>query len=842
MKSKKIISIIVTLSMLTFITPSTVYAANMPGNNSSTSYTHGSSTTVTEDMLFTEDDIPDSYDVNNETQGKASSGAYTSLFNDESVENVYIDINENNWNYMLQNAIDKPNVLTNSVTIGGQTVQYASIKTKGNLTLSSVWNSDSDRFSFTVNFGKYIKKKNGYSANQNLYGLSKVSFNNIYGDSTLMKEYLSYKLMTEMGIPTPCYSLVNLYVNGEFYGVYMMVESVDSALTQRTLNEKSDYLVKPESSGGDLVYDSSLDQYYNEETGEFEFTSSDYPTDSSNPLYKYNGLWENDEDTFNDIYDSLSTVFKWMKTLNELSNSENPNTEEYKEQLESIMDVDNVIRYFAVNTYLVNLDSYQSEKMQNYALYINDEGYMHILPWDYNYSFGAYGVSNASAMVNFNIYNPLVNCTLDERPLLNVILQNDEYKALYESYLNDCCTIASEGGTTSDGTTYSENNFENIINSYKTQLTENYSNDPTAFYTVDQYTTASTLLSELIAQRSEAVLKQLSGDTEEVSTDINLNLLGNVVGGSGNMPGGNPGITSKTITDETTGISITGTFPDNATLSISNITDGDNYDLATNSIKNVSTMSLYNISMNMGGNFDPNNGGAPGNPPSMNDNGTNQNPPNMNDTTQTQPDNNQANNAAQGNQNNTSGNQNNNNQQPNNGVQQPDNNMNQGNNPNGPEEMSAQISFPITLSSNETAAVYYLNSDGAYELIDGTYSDGVYTITTNNITNGVFALTTTKTTESTEDSTNNSTSDTTANTTDSSTTTSSEKTNTTSTTTTTNADSSSSSSSTDTSASSKKTSDNNKLKLLFTAFAVSATSILTSLFAKKNKKLKDSNN
>ena len=216
----------------------------------------------------------------------------------------------------------------------------------------------------------------------------------------------------------------------------------------------------------DLVYDSSLDQYYNEETGEFEFTSSDYPTDSSNPLYKYNGLWENDEDTFNDIYDSLSTIFKWMKTLNELSNSENPNTEEYKEQLESIMDVDNVIRYFAVNTYLVNLDSYQSEKMQNYALYINDEGYMHILPWDYNYSFGAYGVSNASAMVNFNIYNPLVNCTLDERPLLNVILQNDEYKALYESYLNDCCTIANEGGTTSDGTTYSENNFENIINSY----------------------------------------------------------------------------------------------------------------------------------------------------------------------------------------------------------------------------------------------------------------------------------------------------------------------------------------------------------------------------------------
>lgn len=321
----------------------------------------------------------------------------------------------------------------------------------------------------------------------------------------------------------------------------MMVESIDSSLTQRTLGEKSDYLVKPESSGGDLIYDNSLDEYINDD-GEFDFSSIIYdnsgniiyPNDKSNPLYKYNGLWENDEDTFEDIVDMLPTIFKWMKTLNELNNTDNPNTDDYKLALEEIIDVDSLIRYFAVNTYLVNLDSYQSEKMQNYALYINETGRATIIPWDYNYSFGVYGLGSASDVINFDIYNPVINTTLKDRPLLNVILQNDEYKALYEKYLNDITIIASEGGTTSDGDTYEENNFATILNKYNKLLNNIYENDPTAFYTLDEYNKATTSLKELIEQRSQAVLNQLNGNNEKVTTDINLRDMGESVGGIGN--------------------------------------------------------------------------------------------------------------------------------------------------------------------------------------------------------------------------------------------------------------------------------------------------------------------
>ena len=230
----------------------------------------------------------------------------------------------------------------------------------------------------------------------------------------------------------------------------------------------------------------------------------------------------------------LPTIFKWMKTLNELNNTNNPNTDDYKLALEEIIDVDSLIRYFAVNTYLVNLDSYQSEKMQNYALYINETGKATIIPWDYNYSFGVYGLGSASNVINFDIYNPVINTTLKDRPLLNVILQNDEYKALYEKYLNDITIIASEGGTTSDGDTYEENNFATILNKYNKLLNNIYGNDPTAFYTLDEYNKATTSLKELIEQRSEAVLNQLNENNEKVTTDINLRDMGESVGGMGN--------------------------------------------------------------------------------------------------------------------------------------------------------------------------------------------------------------------------------------------------------------------------------------------------------------------
>lgn len=510
-----------------------------PGNNN-TSYSHGSSTIVESP----DNTIADGYTINQDLQADASEGLYSKLFDTENIQEVNINISEDNWNYLLQNAKDKPTVLATSFSIGDETIENVGIKTKGNLTLNTVWQSDSDRFSFTINMSKFVKEKD-YGEDQNFYGLNKLCLNNIYGDPSMMREYLSLTLMTKMGVATPYYSLVKLSINGEYYGLYFMVEKDDESLIERIYGDASGDLYQCESPGGSLIYNSSLDSLLNED-GTYNVDLSNY-SDKSNPLSSYTGILENKEfgPSISDykakqesqVKTDINELFSWMKKLNELSSSENPNTEEYKNQVESIIDVDEVLRYFAANTYLVNLDSYQSEKEQNYALYLNN-GKASIIPWDYNYSFGLYGINNASQMINFSIDNPLSNTTLEERPLLNILLQNDDYKALYYKYLADAAIIASTGGTTSDGISYEADYLNNIADKLSSSIGDAVKTDPTAFYTYDQYTAAIDSLKKLNTQRAIAVNNQLNGDYSEVSADgITLN----IGGGPGGAPNGEPG-------------------------------------------------------------------------------------------------------------------------------------------------------------------------------------------------------------------------------------------------------------------------------------------------------------
>ena len=118
---KVVISVMVAMS---------VWLCGMP----ETALAHGTtSQTITKDMLVTTPDRD--YQVNMTMQRDASEGAYNAYFLDDNLQTVSIDLEENNLNYLLQNAKDKPTVMTNSVTIGEETIRYTGLKTKGNLSL-----------------------------------------------------------------------------------------------------------------------------------------------------------------------------------------------------------------------------------------------------------------------------------------------------------------------------------------------------------------------------------------------------------------------------------------------------------------------------------------------------------------------------------------------------------------------------------------------------------------------------------------------------------------------------------------------------------------------------------
>ncbi len=167
----------------------------------------------------------------------------SAVFDASYVHTVDILISEEDWADLLQNPLEKTKYNVTAV-IDGESYEGCSFATKGNTSLSSVANSESDRYSFKLNFGKYNK-------GQTCHGLDKMHLNNCYADPTYMKDYFSYRIISECGADAPLCAYASLSVNGEAAGLYLMVESVDESFLARTREDPDGVLYKPEAANLD---------------------------------------------------------------------------------------------------------------------------------------------------------------------------------------------------------------------------------------------------------------------------------------------------------------------------------------------------------------------------------------------------------------------------------------------------------------------------------------------------------------------------------------------------------------------------------------------------------------
>ncbi|MEC0140872.1 CotH kinase family protein, partial [Paenibacillus macerans] len=263
------------------------------------------------------------------------------VFPKDKVVDVKITIDEDDFQDMLDNA-SAEEFKTASVDYNGLHFDNVGIRTKGNLSLRSVVQmDDSDRYSFKLSFDEYVK--------QTLDGIQKINLNNNYSDASYMREFLTYELAEEMGLPTPKHSFVNIYINGKLWGFYLAVEQVGDAYLERNFGNSYGALYKGvmTGSGSDLLW------------------LGDDPD-------AYTGLERKSKTTNGDIL---------IKMLDELNNGSN---------YEKYIDVQEALGYIALNVLTNNMDSYIGGNKQNYYLY-EDDGVFSVLPWDYNMAFGGMG-------------------------------------------------------------------------------------------------------------------------------------------------------------------------------------------------------------------------------------------------------------------------------------------------------------------------------------------------------------------------------------------------------------------------------------------------------------------
>ena len=169
------------------------------------------------------------------------------------------------------------------------------------------------------------------------------------------------------------------------------------------------------------------------------------------------------------------------------------------EDLDSVVDVDATLRYFAAHAVLVNLDSYVTAMSHNYYLY-EKNGQLTMLPWDFNLAFGGFQSGDASSVVNFPIDTPVSGVSMEDRPILGRLLDVPEYMALYHSYLQALVDDYFNSG-----------HFERLMDALDALIAPHVQADPSAFFDYAAYQSAVTELKKLGLLRAESIAGQLDG-------------------------------------------------------------------------------------------------------------------------------------------------------------------------------------------------------------------------------------------------------------------------------------------------------------------------------------------
>ena len=439
-----------------------------------------------------------------------------------------IDIVMDDWDSFIENC-ESEEYSSCAVVIDGESYKNIAIRAKGNTSLSQVANYGSDRYSFKLEFDHY-------SDATTYHGLDKLCLNNIIQDNTYMKDYLCYTMMNYAGVSSPLCSFAFITVNGEDWGLYLAVEAVEDSFLERNYDSTGN-LYKPDSmsmgggrgNGKDFDQDdfdfSKFDKSNTENSGEND-TSDSSDTSSKNNFQPsqmgnfgggkgdkggFGGMDSDDVKLIytDDDFDSYENIFDSAKT--DITNSDKTRLINSLKVLNSddaasAVDVDAVIKYFAVHNFVCNFDSYTGSMIHNYYLYEND-GILSMIPWDYNLAFGGFvGGSDSTSMINYPIDSPVSGGDTDSRPMLAWIFSDEEYTELYHEALSEFIANYFESGY-----------FGEEIDRVTALISPYVEKDPTKFCTYDEFTAGVASLKEFCTLRAESVRGQLDGTIPSTS-------------------------------------------------------------------------------------------------------------------------------------------------------------------------------------------------------------------------------------------------------------------------------------------------------------------------------------
>ncbi|EDP69509.1 hypothetical protein FBALC1_00105 [Flavobacteriales bacterium ALC-1] len=317
--------------------------------------------------------------------------AQISLFDNTIIHEIKISSTDSNlWQNLTDdynNGIASDNIPYRSVTIeiDGFIMSSVGIRQKG---VSSNTTVSTTKKPLKLNFGKFVD-------GQKYDGVKKINLGNGVGDPAIIKDKLAYNMLRYHGIPSPRVSHAKVYIQGQYWGTYALIEQIDKRYLKRNFATDNGNLWKNKGNN-DLSWQG---------------------TDINNYPFE---LQTNEEEN------------NWSKFIEFVNVINNSSDADFKNDLENVFHVDEYLRILAIDLLINNSDSYL-ERGRNWYLYHEPKSNkIHWLPWDYNLTFNR----GEDGDNDFDILN-----SENEKILIDRVLAVPEWKGKYLNYMCEILQI-----------------------------------------------------------------------------------------------------------------------------------------------------------------------------------------------------------------------------------------------------------------------------------------------------------------------------------------------------------------------------------------------------------------
>lgn len=297
------------------------------------------------------------------------------------------------------------------IELNGIAWEQVGFRFKGLSTLSISWWRGILKIPFRLDFDQF-EDEYPETKNQRFFGFKRLTMTPGLSDDTLIREKMAADIFRDAGVPAAMTAFYRAYIDyGEgpiYFGLYTMVEDPNGPMLDNQFENGDGNLYKPEGTSASFARTGFMPRTIEKKTNEKEADWSDMQA--------------------------------LHAALHSAKRSRNP--EVWRSELEAVLNVEEYLRYLAVNAIIENWDTY-GRMGHNYYLYseprANDTGYLiHWIPWD----------NNMSLTLDDWGFMPPLSISLDEVnqrwPLIRFLMDDPVYQKKYVDLVEETINGAFE--------------------------------------------------------------------------------------------------------------------------------------------------------------------------------------------------------------------------------------------------------------------------------------------------------------------------------------------------------------------------------------------------------------